>query len=124
MVGCSLYPNPYTVIISTSGGNSAIDTEAGYEFTGGSVLAAMPSGGMTSEATHTQSFSAVGTNKSVSVKSGQYLTVEIDGEIVCAVSMPITLSGRAIFLGSSSAEISSKASSSGNIDSNGVFWKE
>ena len=51
-----------TVIITTSGGNSAIDTEQGYSYTGGSVIAIMPRGGMSNEATHCQDFSSVGKN--------------------------------------------------------------
>ena len=34
------------IVISNSSGNSAIDTEQGYTYTGGKVIAIMPRGGM------------------------------------------------------------------------------
>ena len=112
-----------TVVISTSGGNSAIDSEQGYKYTGGKVVAVMPSGGMINEATNCQSFSSIGTSKSISLSSGGYLTVAVDGDTVVTVKMPSGISGRVIYLGDRSASISSATSSSESLDSNGVRWK-
>lgn len=111
-----------TVVISTSGGNSAIDTERGYSYTGGYVLAVMPSGGMTSESINCQSFNSVGTKASVSVSSGAYLAVSADGAKTVSVRMPKSISGTVIFLGSNSASISTSASADGETDPNGVAW--
>ncbi|MBQ8408709.1 MAG: carbohydrate-binding domain-containing protein [Clostridia bacterium] len=107
------------VVISTSGGNSAIDTEQGYSFTGGRVVAVMPSGGMSSEATHCQNFSSVGINKTLSLSSGTYLTVEDE----VTIKMPASINGRVIYLGNSSASVSTASSSTANIDKNGVCWE-
>ena len=108
-----------TVVISTSGGNSAIDTEQGYDYTGGYVLALMPSGGMSSESTHGKNFNSVGQKKNVSLSSGAYLSV---GDIL-TVKMPTSLNAIAIFLGDKNAEIKSVNSVSGSFDDNGVWWK-
>lgn len=111
-----------TVVISTSSGNSAIDTEQGYQYSGGCVLAVMPRGGMTSEATHCSNFSNIGTSSSVSLNSGSYLTVTVNGSVVATVKMPSSISANVIYLGNKSASISSSTSSSLNLDNNGVGW--
>lgn len=95
-----------TVVISTSGGNSAIDSEKGYSYTGGSVLALMPSNGMTSETTKCNSsngFASVGTKTTMSLSSGQVLSVKVAGSTVMTVEMPCGLSAMALYLGSNSA---------------------
>lgn len=113
-----------TVVISTSSGNSAIDTEQGYKYTGGSVIAVMPRGGMTSEATHCSNFSSVATSSSVSLNSGSYLTVKVSGSTVATVQMPSSISATVIYLGNKSASISAESSTSASLDSNGVCWSK
>ena len=105
-----------TVIISTSGGNSAIDTEQGYQYTGGSVVALMPSGGMANEATHCSNFSRIGIYKNVS------LTIYDDNQSVLTLRMPCRLSGRVIYLGSTTVSMETVTSSSAAVDINGVCW--
>ncbi len=107
-----------TVVISTSGGNSAIDTEQGYTFSGGYVLALMPSGGMSNEATHCKDFNFVGQKVSQNINQGDYLTV---GDVV-TFKMPTTLRGLVIFLGDKDAKISTTSSSEASLDANGVAW--
>ena len=107
-----------TVVISTSGGNSAIDSERGYSYTGGYVLALMPSGGMSSEAKHCQNFDSVAQSTSLRLNSGEYLTV---GDIL-TLKMPTTLNGLVIFIGDKGAKISSSASSNAKVDESGVKW--
>ena len=107
-----------TVVISTSGGNSAIDTERGYTFSGGYVLALMPSGGMSSEATHCSDFNSVGKKESVTLNEGTYLSI---GDILTLKS-PASLRGLVIFLGDKNADVKTANSSSANLDSNGVCW--
>lgn len=119
-----LFSGGRTVVISTSGGNSAIDTEQGYEYTGGSVVAVMPNGGMTSEATHCADFNSIATGSKVSLNSGSYLTVSVGGESVAAVRIPDSISAVVIYLGSNSAAISSEKSVSVELDGNGVWWSE
>ena len=110
-----------TVVISTSGGNSAIDTEQGYQYTGGSVVAIMPRGGMSSEATHCQNFSSVGKSTQISLSSGSYLVVGI-GNQTATIKMPTSMSVYVIVLGDSSASIDNETSSSATLDENGVAW--
>ena len=107
-----------TVVISTSGGNSAIDTERGYEYTGGYVLALMPSGGMSSEAKHCRNFDSIAQSTSLRLNSGEYLTI---GDIL-TLKMPTSLNGLVIFIGDKDAKISSSASSEANVDESGVKW--
>ncbi len=78
------------VIIANSSGNSAIDTEKGYKYTSGSIVAIMPKGGMTSEATHCSNFSSVGTTVNMSLSSGN--TVTISGDMNLSFSMPCSIS--------------------------------
>ena len=112
----------HTVVISTSGGNSAIDTEQGYTYNGGDVLAIMPSGGMSSEALHCQNFSAVATNKNISLSEGKYAVISAGSKTVVAAKLPISINALVIYLGSNSAKITTEASVSGNADQNGVCW--
>lgn len=108
-----------TIVVSTSGGNSAIDTERGYAHTGGYVLALMPSGGMSSEATHCQNFDSVAQSRSLRLDQGEYLTV---GDIL-TLKMPTSLNGLVIFIGDKDAKISSSSSTNATLDENGVWWK-
>ncbi len=110
-----------TVVITTSGGNSAIDTEQGYSYTGGCVVACMPRGGMSNEATHCRSFSSVGSMKTLSLSEGGFLIAEIGGS-TATVQMPCSMSAYVIVLGDPSASVSAKSSSSAALDANGVSW--
>lgn len=110
-----------TVVITNSGGNSAIDTEQGYKYTGGSVIAIMPRGGMSNEATHCQNFSSVGKYTQVSLNSGSYLVVGV-GNASATIKMPESISALVIVLGDTSPSIKTASSSSLSLDSNGVAW--
>lgn len=112
------------VIICTSNNNSAIDTENGYQYKGGTVIALMPSGGMSGESKNCSGFSSIATSKTISLSSGAYLTVSSGSDTVVTVKMPCNLSALAIYLGSNGASISSASSSSATLDANGVCWTE
>lgn len=92
-------------IISTSSGNSSIDTERGYAFTGGSVLAVCPSGGMANESLNCRNFSSVGTKTNINLIKGQSLSVKQGGEVLSSVVMPCDVSALVIYLGASGASI-------------------
>ena len=110
-----------TVTISTSNGNSAIDTEQGYQYTGGSVVAIMPSGGMSQEAVHCKNFSDIGSNRSATIIAGNSVTVTIEDEPVVTIQMPSGISGKLIYLGSNAASVS-KEEVAAVLDENGVCW--
>ena len=112
-----------TVIISTSGGNSAIDSDGGYKYTGGKVLAIMPQGGMSGESKHCSNFSSIGKAQNVNLSANAYATVSVGGTATVSVKMPKSINAIAIYLGSSSATITSATSSAGDENNNGVFWK-
>ena len=111
-----------TVVISNSGGNSAIDSEQGYAYTGGSVIAIMPRGGMSNEATHCQSFSSVGKSTQASLSSDKYLIVGI-GSTSATIKMPVSISSAlVIVLGDNSPSVTTESSTSQTLDKNGVAW--
>ena len=110
-----------TVVISNSNGNSAIDTEQGYAYEGGAVIAIMPRGGMSNEATHCQNFSSVGKSTQMSLTKDNYLVAEIGGG-TATIKMPATINALVITLGDSSPSITTESSVSVALDENGVAW--
>lgn len=118
--GAILFTGGNTVVICNSNGNSAIDSDGGYTQSGGRVVAIMSSGGMTSETTNgtTQGM----TKSSLSLSTGGYLTISVDNSRVLAVKMPCSINAYVVYLGSSSATISSSSSLENTLDSNGVYW--
>ena len=110
-----------TVVISNSNGNSAIDTEQGYQYTGGSVIAIMPRGGMSNEATHCQNFSSIGKSTQMSLNKDSFLVAEIGGS-TATIKMPASINGLIITLGDSSPSISTESSVNVTLDENGVAW--
>lgn len=110
-----------TVIISVSGGNSAIDSEQGYKYTGGFVIAVMQRGGMSGESTKCQNFSSVGKSLSLSLAKEGYLNCQI-GDLSATVKLPVDMSATVVLLGSSSATASAASSTDRALDSNGVCW--
>ncbi len=84
------------VIISNSSMNSAIDTEKGYKYSSGSIIAIMPKGGMTSESTKCSNFSSIGMTKTMSFTNGN--TVTISGDLEYSFAMPCSLSNAYVIL--------------------------
>ena len=101
-------------IVSTSGGNSAIDTDSGYTYSGGKVLAICPQG-MTNECLNCSGgVSSVGAYSTISASSGSYLTVKSSSTTLMAIEMPVSLNNAfVIYLGSSSASFSTASSAGG-----------
>ena len=110
-----------TVVISNSSMNSALDTENGYTYTAGSVVAIMPRGGMSSEATHCDNFNSVGKSTQTSMTSGGYLVVGI-ADATATIKMPVSLSAVVVVLGDNSPSIKTESSTSAALDENGVAW--
>ena len=108
-----------TVIISTSGGNSAIDTEQGYTYTGGTVIAIIPRGGMSNEATHCKSFSSVGASSTLSLSENEYLLVTLKEQIT-TIQMPLSLSAFIVVLGDVAPNVQKAEATSLPLDANGV----
>ena len=110
-----------TVVISNSGMNSALDTENGYTYTAGSVVAIMPQGGISSESTHCDNFSSVGSKKNVSLSTNGYLVVGI-GSTTATIKMPVSLSAIVVVLGDKSPSITTESATTQTLDENGVAW--
>lgn len=108
-----------SVIISISGGNSAIDSEQGYSYSGGSHVAIMPRGGMSSESTHCQNFQSIGKKTELSLTKGQCLSIKI-GSDKLTLNMPTGLSALVIALGDSGASVTTSAS--GNLGEGEYIW--
>jgi len=111
-----------TLVISASGMNSAIDTEQGYRYEGGRVVAVMPNGGMSREAMDCRNFSAIGSKQNVNLSSGKHVGVYADNKTVVTFEMPSDLNGMVIYLGSSEASISLNGEATAETDANGVCW--
>ena len=108
-----------TVVIAYGNADSSIDTERGYSYEGGYVLAVGKSGGMSGEATNSSpSISSIGKTANVSLSNGAYL---LASGFAC-VKMPITINASVVVLGDTSASISSLSSAEYDFDSNGVYW--
>ena len=103
-----LFEGGDVIVISTSGGDSSIDTEQGYEYTGGRVLALCPSGGMGSESTKCRNFNSVATKTTMSLRSGETLSVSVNGKTEASVEMPCALSALVIYLGASGASFTTE----------------
>ena len=109
-------------VISNSNGNSAIDTEQGYAYEGGAVIAIMPQGGMSNEATRCRKFNSFGRSIHLSLSAEDYLLVEIDKDIAI-VKMPISInSALVIALGDADAEAEVDNDVFDELDENGVAW--
>lgn len=108
-----------TVVIAYGNADSSIDTERGYSYEGGYVLAVGKSGGMSGEATNSSpSIGSIGKTANVSLSNGSYL---LASGFAC-VKMPITINASVVVLGDTSASISSVSSADYEFDSNGVYW--
>lgn len=103
-----LFAGGNITVISTSGGDSSIDTEQGYTYTGGTVLALCPSNGMGNEAVNCRNFSSVGTKTTLNLSQGQTVNVKVGGNTVASVTMPCRLSALAVYLGSANASFSAE----------------
>lgn len=112
-----------TAVFSNSAMNSALDTEQGYTYHGGQVLCVMPSRAMTMEVVQCSVFDAVASQKALSLKKDDFLCVNVEGELVAALSVPEGLSALAVYLGSSKAEIYTSKTLLQTTDSNGVYFK-
>lgn len=117
-----LFNGGRTVVICQSGGNSSLDTDGGYSYSGGYVIALTTSGGMSSEAEHCNNFSSVATASTVSLTSGQYLNVTVNSTVVATVKMPCTMNAATIYLGSNSASLTSATTTTNSLNASGVYW--
>lgn len=111
------------LVISTGRGDSSIDTERGYKYTGGTVVAIGVSGGMSKESIMSSpSVTTIGKTATVSLKKDGYLVVEG----VVTVKLPITQNSFIVSLGeiNKTANIKFSTSSNCEFDSNGVCWEK
>lgn len=123
-----IFNGGYTVVISNSNGNSAIDSERGYSYQGGYVVAIMPGGGfggmggMTSETTNCQNFSSIATKTTISLNSNSYITITIDNKEIVTIKSLINTSSMIVFLGNNKAQINIINQTNNKLDSNNVCW--
>ncbi len=111
-----------TLVISTGTGNSSIDSEAGYSYTAGSVVAVMPRGGMSEEAKRCDAIGTKGNTANLSLSQGGYLVCKI-GSDTLTYKMPVSLSALVITLGDSDSSISSKSSSGHTLSEGELIWE-
>ena len=114
-----LFNGGKTVVISTSSGNSCIDTEKGYTYNSGYVLAMCPTG-MTSECEVVKNgLSSYGVSKSLTITKDNYINV---GNTIILKS-PVSISnGYLISLGVKNATITTSSTNSYELDSFQIYW--
>lgn len=111
-----------TLVISNSGMNSAIDTEKGYKYEGGRVVAVMPAGGMSQEAVHCDNFSDIGSRKNTALITGKYASLMAGDETVMTFKVTSGLNAMVVYLGSNEASVSVSDECTTELDANGVCW--
>ena len=108
-----------TVVISTSGGNSCIDTEQGYTYKSGYIVAMCPQG-MTSECEKVSGgVSKYGKSTTASLTKDKYLVISN----MVVIKLPVSISsGYVIELGNTTSTISQSTENSYELDANGIYW--
>jgi len=110
------------LVISSSGMNSAIDTEKGYKYEGGRVVAASPAGGMSNESVHCENFSDIGCKQNIGLVLNRYANITAGNEAVMTFKIPSGLNATVIYLGSTDASVSVETGTTAELDENGVCW--
>lgn len=114
-----LFSGGKSVVISYGNGDSSIDTERGYTYTGGTVVAF--GGGMSrQESANASNFSSVGVLSTQSVSQNGYLV--IDGVVTARVPKAFN-NAVLVILGAKNASVSVSTSTSLTTDENGVAWQ-
>lgn len=111
-----------SIIISNGPSDSSIDTERGYTYTGGTVLGIGRSGGMSSESLECSNFSQAGVSTNLNAQQNSYVIVTVDSQIVTLVKMPTTINSLSLYLGSSSASITTSSQISVQTNSDGYYF--
>lgn len=120
-----LFDGTTCVVISTSNGNSCIDSERGYTYNSGKVIAfSMSNCGFWNEAKNCSNFSSIGkfvqTIGSFSV--GNYAVATVSGEVVLAVKMPVSGSYGCVYLGSNAVSVTKSTTFDYSVDENGIYY--
>ncbi len=110
------------VVICNSNGNSALDTDSGYKYTAGYVVALNTQGGMSHETENCQNLSSVGGTASISISQNEYLVISDDESTILTMKMPCQISASIVVLGTTSPSATSSSSVNVNTDKNGVYW--
>ena len=113
-----LFSGGKTVVISTGNADSPIDSERGYKYTAGYVLAIGKSGGMSNESTKVSNLSSIGKSQTMSLTQNTYLTVSD----YVVLKVPVSQNSLVIFLGDKNATINTVSTTDSELNSNGVTW--
>ena len=111
------------VVISNSNMNSAIDSDGGYSYKSGKVVAVMPSGGMSNETTHCSNFSSIGKKITTSLTENNYLNVKVGSATTSVIKFPTSINNAlVVYLGSNNVSVSNTTTTSYTLDDFGVYW--
>jgi hypothetical protein len=115
-----LFSGGHSVIISFGQKHSSLDSEEGYKYTGGYVVAIGRSGEISNESTKSSpSISSIGKTATIDLQSDNYLVIFN----IVTVKMPASINASVIFLGNTNVPIYASSSNSNTLDANGVYWK-
>ena len=121
--GAITFDGSNVVVISNSNMNSAIDSDGGYSYKSGKVVAIMPSGGMSNETTHCSNFSSIGKKITTSLTANNYLNVKVNLKIINVTKLPTSINNAmVVYLGSSSVSVSNTTTTSYELNQFGVYW--
>ncbi len=118
-----LFNGGVVIVTSNSNANSAIDSERGYKYQDGVVLAISLRGGMSSESTNTNNFSSIGKSSQMNLVKDNYLNVSLNNETIITMKLKASMNANVVYLGSNSVTFNTSSSSSALLDSNGVYIK-
>lgn len=110
-----------SLLVTTSGGNSAIDSESGYKYVSGIVVAVMRDGGMSNESTRCQNFASIGRSCTLSLEKGSYLECKI-GSNSLSYNLPTSLFARVVLLGDGGATATTSANDSTTLSEGAYAW--
>lgn len=116
-----LFSGGKTVVIATGRADSSIDTERGYKYTGGVIVAIGNSGGMSSESTKcSPSFETIGKKQTIRLSKNNYLVVDD----VVIIKIPDNINALVVCLGKEckNADVSSKSKIDESLDNKNVLW--
>ncbi len=108
-----------TVVISTSGGNSCIDTEQGYTYKSGYIVAMCPQGMISECEKVSGGVSKYGKSTTASLTKDKYLVISN----MVVIKLPVSISsGYVIELGNTTSTISQSTENSYELNANGIYW--
>ncbi len=112
----------YCILATTSKTQPAVNTERGYKYAGGAVLAITSSNSAAEVSAKAEDFASIGCTGKVNTEGAKYVSAVI-GELTVTSVIPTMTEASIIVLGSSEAQISTTSSAPAEMGKMPYFWK-